>query len=160
MAEDPTKLLVALFCDRLEHHERDLMADRRCRLQQALPIGRQPIDTGREDGADRRRHLDGVNGPSKSIGPALARDHLRLDQSPHALLQKEWIALGTLDEQSLQGIEARIAAEECAEDLFDALSRQWVDAELAVVGLAAPTVLILGAIVDQQENARRRQAFH
>ena len=38
--------------------------------------------------------------------------------------------------------------------------RQRVEPELGVVGLAAPAVLVLGTVVDQQQQAGRGQALH
>ena len=60
----------------------------------------------------------------------------RLDQRPHALLEEERIALGPLDEQPLERLEAGVVAEQRLQQLLGALGRQRIDAELAVVGLA------------------------
>ena len=37
----------------------------------------------------------------QAIGPRLADQHLRLHQGPHALLQKEGVALGALDQSAV-----------------------------------------------------------
>ena len=69
---------------------------------------------------------------------------------------------------SVRSIRQRLAAaasaasspEQRAEQLLGALlARQRVDPELGVVGLAAPGVAVLRAVVDQQQDAGGRQAL-
>ena len=51
---------------------------------------------------------------------------------------------------------ARLAriTEQRGEQLLDALTRQRIEAQLRIVSAVAPLVAILGAVVDQQQNAR------
>ena len=58
--ESPVELVVGELSDRLEKPERDVFPDHRRGLQQAFVFGRDPIDAGRQDRLDRRRHLDGL----------------------------------------------------------------------------------------------------
>src|SRR5262249_30842262 len=55
--------------------------------------------------------------------------------------------------------ELGIVAEDGPKELLRALRRQWVEAELGVGCLAAPGVLILGAVVDQKAEPGRREAL-
>jgi hypothetical protein len=73
--------------------------------------------------------------------------------------QKEGVSSGSLDQQLLEGQKPGIVAQQALEQLIGALGQQGIDAELPVVGLAAPAVLILRAIVDQQKQPRCRQAL-
>ena len=64
-------------------------------------------------------------------GGTIADQHPLLDQRPHDLLHEEGIALGFLDDQSLERMQARIAAEQRVQHLVRALSyqgsrRNWV----------------------------------
>ena len=95
----------------------------------------------------------------QAIGSRRADQHARLHQGPHALLQEEGVALGARDQQPLERRQAGIVPEQGLEELVGARRRQRVEPQLGVVGLAAPAVLVLGAIVDQQEDAGRRQAL-
>ena len=83
-----------------------------------------------------------------------------LDQGADALLQKEGIPLGPLDQDRFDPRRAGVVAEEAIEQLAGARRRQRVETELGVVGLAAPAMLVLGAIVDQQEDAGARETLH
>ena len=100
-----------------------------------------------------------LDGPGEPVGAALADQRLRLHQGPHALLEEERIALRPLDQEPLERAERRVGAEQRLEQLVGALGRQRIEPELAVVGLAAPGVLVLGAVVDEEQEARRGQAL-
>jgi hypothetical protein len=52
-----------------------------------------------------------------------------------------------------------VVPQEGIQELFSALGWQRVKPELGVVGLVAPGVLILRAVIDEQEDAGRRQAL-
>ena len=59
----------------------------------------------------------------------------------------------------LSGSRPGVVPQQGLEELFSALWGQRVKPELGVVGLAAPGVLVLRAIIDEQEEAGRRQAL-
>ena len=59
----------------------------------------------------------------------------------------------------LSGSKPRVVPEQGVEQLFGALGRQGVDAELPVVGLAAPGVLVLRSVVHEEQQAGGRQAL-
>ena len=105
-------------------------------------------------GTCRRRQ-----GLGQAIGPRLADQHPGLHQGPHALLQEEGIALGALDQELLERRQAGIVPQQGLQQCLGARGRQRVEPELGVVGLAAPAVLVLRAVVDQQQQAGRGQAL-
>ena len=104
-------------------------------------------------------HLNGRQGLRQAIGPRLAHQHAGLHQRAHALLQEEGIAFGARDQELRERCQAGIVPKQGLEHLGGTGWRQRVEAELRVVGLTAPAVLILGAVVDQEQQTRRRQAL-
>ena len=156
--ESPPQVRLGHVGDGLEKRKRHLRPDHRRGLEQPLFVRWQPIDTGRQHGLHRDRHLDRRERLDLSIGPALADQHLRLDQRADALLEEEGIPRRALDQEPAQRLQAGIVAQERVQQLGRALVRQRIEAELRVVGPASPRVLILGAIVDEQQEARRRKA--
>src|SRR5262249_46401379 len=77
-----------------------------------------------------------------------------------ALLQKEGIRFCPRDQEPLERRERHVDAQKDIKKLVSALGRQGIDPELAVIGLAAPRVLIFGTIADEQQNAMAREALH
>ena len=63
------------------------------------------------------------------------------------------------DQQGLERHQAGVVPQERLEHLVRTGWRQGIEPQLRVVGLAAPAVLILGPIVDQQQETGRRQAL-
>ena len=59
----------------------------------------------------------------------------------------------------MSGRRAGSDAEERIEQGLGALGRQGVEPELRVVGLAAPAMRVLGAVVHEEEHPGRRQAL-
>ena len=96
---------------------------------------------------------------SEAIGAALPGQHPRLDERADALLQEERVPLGALDQEALERPEGRVRAREPVQQGLGALGRQGVEPELGVVGLAAPAMRVLGAVVHEQEHPGRRQAL-
>src|SRR6266852_4098380 len=93
------------------------------------------------------------------MGSAFADQGLGLHQGPHALLQEEGVALGLLDEKLLERLEPAVGTQEGLEEVLGALGAQGVKPELRVVGLAPPAVLVLGAVVYEQEEPGGGQAL-
>ena len=118
--------------------------------------GGQPIDPSRQHRLDRERNLDRLDRLRQRVPSSLSRQHAGLHEHPDGLLQEERVALSS--EEPLEGNQLGIVAEQCAEQLADALDRQRVQTHLAVVALAAPGVLILRTIVHEQQDPRRRHA--
>ena len=96
---------------------------------------------------------------TQPIGAPLPDQHPGLHEGLDALLQEEGVPLGPLDQHPLERRQARVLTQERGEQGFGALGRQRVDPELEVVGLAAPGVLVLGPVVDEEQEAGRRQAL-
>ena len=91
-------------------------------------------------------------GRGQPIARRARRPAPRLDQRPHALLEEERVALGALDQQPLERRERWGRRRAARPAVLGALRRQRVEAELAVVGLAAPAVLVLGPVVHEQQQ--------
>jgi hypothetical protein len=77
-----------------------------------------------------------------------------LDERPDALLEEQRVALGAFDQEPLQRAEAGVGAKKRIEQLIGAFGRQGIDPDLLVVRLAAPGVLVFGAKVDEEQEAR------
>ena len=99
------------------------------------------------------------SGLRQAIGPRLAHQHPGLHQGAHALLQKEGIALGARDQELLERRQAGVVPQQGLQELVGTRRGQRVEPELRVVGLAAPAVLVLRAVVDQEQEPGRRQAL-
>ena len=93
-----------------------------------------------------------ASGLRQAIGPGLPDQHPRLHQGAHALLQEEGIALGARDQERRERRQAGVVPQQGLEELVSARRGQRVEPELGVVGLAAPAVLVLRAVVDQQQQ--------
>jgi hypothetical protein len=157
--EVPPKVLLTHLGDGLEDPMRHVFPDDRGRLKEPLLLRWQSIDPRGQHGLDRRRNLDDGRGPGQPVGSSPADERSGLDQGADALLQKERIPFGALDEESSQRREARIAAEQGLEELPGTLGRQGVQAHLCVVGLAAPAVFVLRAVVHEEHQPRGREAL-
>ena len=129
-------------------------------LQQPLLLGWQAVDTCRQHGLHGGRHLDALRGAGQTIRPRLAHQHPGLHQGAHALFQEEGVALGARDQQRLERCQAGVVAQQRLQELVGTRRGQRVEPQLRVVGLAAPAVLILGPVVDQQQEPGRGQALH
>ena len=150
--ESPVEFIVGELSDRLEKPERDVFPDHRRGLQQAFVFWRDPIDAGRQDCLDRRRDLNHLRALRQPPRAPLSDQRLGLHKGPNALLEEEGVAVRPLDKQSLQWFKTRIGPEQAAEEVVCALGRQGVDPELPIVGLTAPAVMVLGPVVDQQQE--------
>ena len=90
------------------------------------------------------------------IPTALSHQRLCLHQRPDSLLQEERVP--ALDQELLERRQRGIVAEKCVQQLPSALGGKCVQPHLAVVRLAAPGVLVLGTVVNEEQEARRSQA--
>jgi hypothetical protein len=145
--------------DRAELGQRHVLSDDRRRLEQALLSRRQAVDPRGENGLNRLGQLDDLNGLHEAIGTALAREHARLGQRAYALLEKERIALRPLDQERPQRRKLRVVTQEGFHERVGRGRPQRIESDLAVVGLAAPAVPVLEPVVDQKQDAIRRQAL-
>jgi hypothetical protein len=131
------------------------VANHSSRLQEALLLGWQPVDTRCQDGLYGGWHLDGLHGVPQMVGPPLALQDSGLHQGADALLQEEGIALRTRNEQVGERLQAGVVPEQGVQERLGAHRRQRVKSQLCVIGLAAPAVLVLGTVVDEQQELGR-----
>ena len=67
------------------------------------------------DRAHGRRHLDAAERPGQTVRAGGTGEEPGLDERPHRLLDEERVAVGALDDELLERIEARIGAEQRVE---------------------------------------------
>jgi hypothetical protein len=105
------------------------------------------------------RHLDSREGPRQPVGPTLTGEGPGLRERPHALLQEERVALCPPDQHARERLEVGVGPEQGAEQLLGGLRGQGVQPDLRVVGAAAPWVLILRPVVNEEQQPSGRQAL-
>src|SRR5215470_11047973 len=96
--------------------------------------------------------LPRLRGLGYSVRPTLPDEDLGLDKRADALLQEERVPLSATNQGPPERLEGRIPAEQGCQQLLGTLGRQGIDAELEVVGLAAPAVLVLGSVVGEEQD--------
>ena len=133
-----TQCLLALLCNGLEECKGEVLADNRRSLQEPLLLGRQPVDTGRQDRLNRGGHLDHLDRVCEAVGTPLAEEGLRLDQGPHAFFEKEAVPSGLRRQETLERAQGGVGTEQGIEQLRGALRRERIQAELQVIGLSPP----------------------
>jgi hypothetical protein len=143
-----------------QERERHILADDRGRLEQPLVLGCQAVDPGREDRLDRRRYLDRRGVGRQPVGPPFTDQRLGFRERPHALLEEQRVAFRPINEGALERVQARVGPEQARQEIVRTLRPQRVDAELSVVRLATPTVVVLGPVVGEQQQPGRRQALN
>ena len=122
-------------------------------LEQALLLGRQAVDARRQHRLHRGGHLDGWRGPAPGDRPRSPTRMPVSDQRAHALFQEEGIALRALRSgAACERRQAGVVSQERLEEFVGTGRRQRVQPQLRVVGLAAPAVLVLRPVVDQQQE--------
>ena len=152
----PSSGTSAMACRSGQGH---LGADDRRGLEQALLLRRQPVDARRQHRLHRGRHLNARQGLRQAIGARRADQHPGLHQGAHALLQEEGVALGARDQERCERCQTGVIPQQRLQQFLGTRRRQRVEPELGVVGLAPPAMLILRAVVDQQQQPGRGQAL-
>ncbi len=132
-----------MACRRRQRH---LPADDGGGLEQALRLNWQPVHARGQDRLHRGRHLQAEERLCQAIGPSLTDQPLRFHQRLDALLQKQGIPLGALDQALSERLEAGVLSQEGRQEFVGMRRGQRVEPELGVVGLAPPAVLVLGTI--------------
>src|SRR5262249_62027572 len=66
---------------------------------------------------------------------------------------------GLFDQERLERLEPSVSPQEGQQEFFGVLGGQRINLQLRVGALVLPVVLILGAVVDQQEETSCRQAL-
>src|SRR5262249_30123528 len=158
MSKATPELFFLELHNRLKQQKRHIHADDRSRLQQPLVLGGKPVNAGGENSLGRCGDLQRLWRLHETISTAHAGERFRFDQCPDALLEEEGVALGPLYQELLEGPQSGVIPEQSHQQLVGVLGWQGIDPELAIVGLIAPGVAMLGAVVDEEQEARRWQA--
>jgi hypothetical protein len=111
---------------RREQPERDLTAEHRGSLEEALGVLRQPVDARQEDLLDRLRYRQ------RGTGLAL------LGHRARQFLEKKWIALGLFDDELGDGLGEMPRGEDAAEHAHAVLRREGLERDLGHVGFVEP----------------------
>ena len=111
VSQPATERLLVLVRDRLEESEGNVLPDDRGNLEEPLLLGRQAVDARGQDGLHRSGHVDRGQVVRQLVVASLARQRTRLDQRPDALLDEERVALGALDQESLEWVQAGVGPE-------------------------------------------------
>src|SRR5262245_16421851 len=89
-------------------------------LEEALVLGRQPVDTCRQHRLHCGWHLDVLKGLGEAVGSQLTREYTGLYQRLDALLQKEGITRCAGDEELCEGYQTDIISEQRPQELVGA----------------------------------------
>ena len=143
----------------LEQRHGHLGAHHGRRLQEPLVLRWQSVDASRQDGLYRGRYLNSQQRLRQAVHAWVAHQHLGLHEGADALLQEERIAFCARNQERLEGHQAGIITEEGLQELVSAGRGQRVEPQLCVESLAAPAVLVLGPVVDQQQEWGRGEAL-
>src|SRR5262245_6035495 len=120
-------------------------------LEEALGLGWQPVNACGKHGMHRRWHLNGRERLPQAIGTRLAQQYPRLHQRAHTLLQEEGSTLRARQQERREWRQAGVVSEQRLQDFLGAGWLQRVQAQLRVIRLTAPAVLVLRTIVDQEQ---------
>jgi hypothetical protein len=103
--------------------------------------------------------VDALSSLHEPVRAALTGDHPVVHEASHALLEEEGVALGPREEKAFQRMEGGVAAEQGLQQRGRILRRERIQAELTVIGLPAPAVPVLRAVIDEVQDADGRQAL-
>src|SRR5215471_12448563 len=149
-------LQLLIWCSHYLPQQRDwkLPPNNRDGLQQLLLRRRQPVDPRSEHSLNRRRHLYLAQRLCEPDA-AVAREHALFEQSLDYLLNEEWIALASFDDQAAHLGQGAVIAQQHRQHLLGPFLAQWIQPQLRVVSLPAPVMAKFGPITDKQEDFRR-----
>src|SRR5262249_47614377 len=104
---------------------------------------------GGKDGLHRGWNTNLLKRLSELHSPVAHQPALPEEGLDH-LLHEEGIALGALDDESLEGCKFTAIPKQRCKHFVGCLTPQSVEPYLRVVGLVAPLMVVLRAIIDQQ----------
>src|SRR5437867_3572850 len=159
VSKTPAELRLGKVGNPFEQCHRDVFADSGGRLQEDLLVRRKAIDASSQDAGHSRGDVDVVNGAGEAIGAWRANKRASLDEASHAFFEKEGVPFRSRDEHRFEWLHTRVIADETAQELIGRLDWQRVDAELGVIRLTAPPVLVFRPVVHKQEDVAARQAL-
>ena len=96
----------------------------------------------------------------QTIGTPLPDQHAGLHQGAHALLQKEGIALRAGNQELVRAPRPGSCPSSAWSKVSALASGRGIEPQLRIMRFTAPTVLILGTVIDQEEDPRGRQALN
>src|SRR5262249_16142782 len=105
-----------------------------------------------------RGYLDGIDRPRQKIGASFACESAGFDQSADVFLEEKGVPLRPLGEQLLELPQCGAATKDICQELVSIFHRKRIDAQLRIERLAAPAVVVLGPVVDHEENPGGREA--
>ena len=152
VGETTSNVLLGLTGHRLKQRERHVVTDDSRRLEQALVLGRQAIDTRRQQALDAGRNLNGLEGRGETIGARFTGERLRLHESPDGLLDEERVAFRSVHQHLLDGIQRRIVPEQHTKEVPGVARRQRLHAKLPASVPTPPFGLGVGAVTDEQKH--------
>jgi hypothetical protein len=155
----PVHVRLGQFSEDLQQTERHVLADDCGGLEEALVVRREPIDPCRQDCLHGGRHLDGLEFLRQPVCSRLADQRPRFHERSDTLLEKQRVTLGPLNQSPFERFETRVRPQQARQQVVRALRGEGIDAELSIVGLAPPAVLIFRAVVDQQQEPSGGEAF-
>src|SRR5262245_26257346 len=144
----------------LKQDDRHVLSDNSGRLQQALCLGRESIDPPGEQRLHRCWHSDRRDVRRQAVRASFTGEDSGLHQGPHGLFEEERVALGLIDQQTLERRNLGNVTHQSPQELLGALRGQRVDSELTIVSLTSPGVSVFGSVVDEKQDGRPRQAVH
>ena len=156
--EPAAKRVVADVGDGPEQRERHVLSDDGGDLQEPLVVRSQPVDARREHGLDGGRDLDRLDWLEQPIPSALSLERSGLHEPPDRLLEEERVSAA--HQELLERREPGVLAEEGIQELAGALDGQRAQPYVAVVGLPAPGVLVLGPVRHQEQEPRGSERRH
>src|SRR5262245_15689195 len=145
--------------DRVEQIERHVFADDGGDLQEQLAAHRQAVDTRGQDRLHRGRDLYHLERLGEPVGTLLADENVRLGQGSYAFFEEEGITLRTVGQKLLERAQTGLVSQKHPQELVGCLGCQRIYPDLSVIAAAAPAVLVLRAIVDDEKDPRRGEAL-
>ncbi len=152
IGETAAKRVIRHLGKGLEQREGYVLADDGCSLDEALIVGREPVDACGQDRLDRHRDPEWRQGSGELVGSSLPGQHLRFDERSHALFEKEGIAVGALDQHPRERSNGGVGSEQRLKQVLRPLRRQRIDPDVSVVAPGAPVMPILRPVIHQQQH--------
>ena len=133
-----------------------VLSDDRRALEQPLVSGLETVDPRCQHRLDGGRQQDRRHGLAQAVTPALPGEHTVLRQRAHALLEKEGVALGSIDEHLL---ESRDASRHRRRACRGAAPRFECSGDRCAAGgstcLTPPVVPVFRSVVDERGESGR-----
>ena len=153
-SERLVELALPQLADLAQERLGEFASDRCRRLQHALLSRRESVDASRQNRLNRGGDGQAIQGRGETAVASLAHEASGLGQSLNELFDEERIPRRALANETAQGIERRIGAQQVIQEIRDGLLSEGPQRELLVARVGHPVGAVLGAEVQQQEGAR------